>query len=245
NFPPVIARTTFDATNYQRSFPDLVGSVQSFRGDDRDHTELVRRLAEHVDWSDLTVPADVVLCPSACHPVYPLCTGRLPEGGRFFDIRGYCFRDEPSVDPSRMRTFEMHELVFVGDEAGALEHRDRGVARGLALLGGVGLDVDAVAANDPFFGRIGRLLGAQQTAAGLKIEAVVPLLSEERPTAVMSANYHRDHFAVPFGIATADGTTAHSACVGFGLDRIAIALFHSHGIHPAEWPASITDRLWP
>lgn len=244
NFPPVVARTTFDATNYLRSFPDLVGSVQAFRGDDRDHAELVRRLVEGEEWTDLAVPADIVLCPSACHPVYPLCTGSLPDGGRYFDIRGYCFRNEPSVDPSRMRSFEMHELVFVGDEDSALEHRDCGVARGLELLGGLGLEVNAVTANDPFFGRIGRLLATQQAAAGLKIEVVTPLSSDGRPAAVMSANYHRDHFAMPFGITTPDGATAHSACVGFGLDRIAIALFRSHGVHPGEWPTSITDHLW-
>ncbi|MGH8994522.1 MAG: amino acid--[acyl-carrier-protein] ligase [Acidimicrobiales bacterium] len=244
-FPPVVARATFDSTNYLCSFPDLVGSVHSFCGDDRQHAELVRRLADHEEWADLAAPADVVLSASACHPVYPLCTGRVPDGGRFFDVRGFCFRNEPSDDPSRMRAFEMHELVFVGDEARALEHQDFGVVRGLELLGGLELEVGAVAANDPFFGRIGRLLRSQQSAAGLKIEVVDCSSSVERPTALMSANYHRDHFAVPFGIDAADGSVSHSACVGFGLDRIAIALFRTHGVRLAEWPSSVREVLWP
>ena len=35
--PPVLARSTFNSTNYLQSFPDLMGSVHVFRGNDRDH----------------------------------------------------------------------------------------------------------------------------------------------------------------------------------------------------------------
>jgi hypothetical protein len=59
----------------------------------------------------------------------------------------------------------------------------------------------------------------------------------------MSSNCHRDHFAVPFGIETADGAVAHSACVGFGIERVALALLRRHGLDPARWPAPVRDRL--
>ena len=40
-FPPVLPRTVFERTGYLSSFPDLMGSVHSFGGDDRQHAEMV------------------------------------------------------------------------------------------------------------------------------------------------------------------------------------------------------------
>ena len=92
-------------------------------------------------------------------------------------------------------------------------------------------------ANDPFFGRVGRILADNQRAETLKYEIVSPIDSLERPNAIGSSNCHLDHFGQPFGIATADGEVAHSCCFGFGLDRITLALLRTHGLDPADWPA--------
>jgi seryl-tRNA synthetase len=244
-FPPVMARTTFDQTDYLRSFPDLMGSIHTFRGSDRDHAKLVNLWESGGDLQSALQPAEVVLCSATCHPVYPLCTGRLPVGGRRFDISGYCFRCEPSLDPARMQAFRMHEYVYVGDPDTAQEHRDGGLERGLELLSGLGLEVSAIPANDPFFGRVGVMLSANQLDEALKIEIVTPVNSVENLTAIMSANCHRDHFGIPFSIETADGETAHSACVAFGVDRCALALLRTHGVDIDGWPASVRNQLWP
>ena len=60
-------------------------------------------------------------------------------------------------------------------------------------------------------------------------EALVPIANAE-PTAVASFNLHREHFGSVFGIRMADGGTASSSCVGFGLERITLALFRAHGL---------------
>jgi seryl-tRNA synthetase len=245
HFPPLLARSVFDRTDYLRSFPDLMGSVHVFHGDDRKHAELLREVDRDGDWASLLDPADVVLCSATCHPVYPLCAERrLPSEGRRFEIHGYCFRHEPSDDPARMQAFHMHELVFVGNPDDALAHRDKGLARGMELLAELGLEMDAVPANDPFFGRLGTMLAANQLDDALKLEGVTPICSAELPTAIMSANYHRDHFGIPFEIETADGETAHSACVAFGVDRITLALLKRHGLEPRAWPAATRERLF-
>jgi hypothetical protein len=77
---------------------------------------------------------------------------------------------------------------------------------------------------------------ATQREQNLKYELVVPITSEEKPTAITSSNCHLDHFGLAFDIRTADGAVAHSACVGFGLERIALALFRTHGMDPDAWP---------
>jgi seryl-tRNA synthetase len=241
-FPPVMPRDTFVRTDYLRSFPQLVGSVATFTGGDGEHARLLAIAEEGGDWTRELSPAEVTLCSAACHSLYPSLTGMVPEGGRRFEVQGYCFRHEPSIDPGRMQSFRMHEFVFVGEPAGAREHRDRWLERGLSVLGGLGLPVEAVVANDPFFGRAGRILAANQKDVALKYEIVCPVASDTEPTAISSANYHLDHFGVPFEITTTDGP-AHSSCFGFGLERITLALFRHHGLDPTAWSASVHNQL--
>ena len=45
----------------------------------------------------------------------------------------------------------------------------------------------------------------------------------------MSFNYHRDHFGTVWNLRNADGEVAHTGCVAFGIDRLALALFATHG----------------
>lgn len=245
-FPPVMPRSVLERSGYMRSFPQLVGSVHAFTGDDRAHADLFGRLASGEDWSAGLAPAEVVLAPAACHPLYPTCAGRLPDGGRHYEVRGWCFRHEPSPDPARLQSFRMHEHVYLGAANEAVRVRDGWVDRGLDLLGSLGLEVEAVVANDPFFGRAGTLLAEAQRQRAQKVEIVTPICSDEEPTAVMSANYHRDHFGEAFGIVTGAGAgePAHSTCTGFGMERIVLALFHRHGLRPAEWPSAVRDRIW-
>ncbi len=244
-FPPIVNRTTFEQTNYVQSFPDLMGVVEIFTGDDRDHAELLRRSASGKDWHELLEPSEIYLASAACHPVYPMCTGTLPPEGRFFNVQSFCFRHEPSSDPARMQSFQMHEIVFVGDPERSQGHRDAGLEHGVELLRRLGLELSVVNANDPFFGRLGTAMATNQIDEVLKLEGTAPIGSPDHDVAIISGNCHRDHFGLPFSIVTADGAVAHSACVAFGIDRITLALFYKHGFEPEQWPAEVVATLWP
>ena len=98
-------------------------------------------------------------------------------------------------------------------------------------------------ANDPFFGRTGQLLAASQLQQSLKLELLVPLRSEERPTACMSFNNHREHFGEVWGLRNSADEYAHTACAAFGMDRLAVALFWTHGLNIAKWPAAVRQAL--
>jgi seryl-tRNA synthetase len=174
-----------------------------------------------------------------------LCSGRLPAGGRRFEVFGHCFRHEPSLDPARMQAFRMHEFVYLGDPDGAVAHRDLWLERSADLLSGLGLAVDAVIANDPFFGRTGRMLASNQRADTLKYEIVCAINPDAEPTAISSSNYHVDLFGIGFGIESSNGDVAHTACVGFGVERITLALLAAHGLDPDTWPPGVRSRLWP
>lgn len=242
-FPPLLNRSSYQKTNHLETFPNLVGSVHSFMGGEHDHRELIRKKSSGEDWSKELEATEVVMTPAACYPLYPTATGTLPERGRTFDLRAFVFRHEPSADPARMQIFRMREYVCLGSPQQALNHRDYWLERAREMLRAVGLEASPVVANDPFFGRGGRVLAESQREQTLKFELVVPIASAESPTAVASSNYHLDLFGRVFGIKSADGAVAHSACVGFGLERIALALFKKHGFDTARWPAEVRGIL--
>lgn len=242
HFPPVMGRDDFTRTGYLGSFPDLIGSLHTFRGGDAEHAALLAAYDAGEDWTAALVPSDVTVCSAACHPLYPTLTGRLVRD-RVFDVRGWVFRAEPSLDPARMQAFRQHEIVFVGSPGGAEAHRDHWLATGIELLTGLGLPVEKVVANDPFFGRAGRILASGQRGEELKYELVCEVANPDAPTAITSTNLHRDHFGTDFAITLPDGTPAHSACIGFGLERITLALLRHHGLSLADWPSSVRAQL--
>ena len=243
-FPPLLPAADLLRTDYLRSFPDLVGAVHSFCGDDHDHARLLHTIDEDGPWTEELAPTDLVLLPAACYPLYPMVSGVLPEQGRTFDVLGLCFRHEPSIDPARMQSFHQREFVHIGAPEHALEFRNTWLERALEILDELGLDVRAEVANDPFFGHAGRMLAAGQRAAALKYEVVASVADAAQPTAITSANYHQDHLTSAFGIERPDGAPAHSACIGFGMERIVLALFVRHGTDLGRWPTTVSGTLW-
>lgn len=243
-FPPVFPRTSFEKTDYIASFPQLTGAISTFLGDNKEHRALLADRDEGRPWDGHLASAGTMLVSAACHPLYNTISGELPDGGALFDVYGYCFRHEPAIDPARMQAFRMHEYVYVGETETAAAHRDSWIPRGLDVLARLGLKPEAVPANDPFFGRAGRLLATNQIEENLKTELVVRLYDDlDDGTAVVSCNCHREHFGENFDIRTASGDVAHSACVGFGMERIALALLANHGTTVANWPSDVRHEL--
>jgi seryl-tRNA synthetase len=242
-FPAILNRRHYLRTNHIETFPDLMGSVHSFMGNERDHVRLLEKRANGEDWTTELAPTEVMMTPAACYPLYPTATGKMKEGGRIVDLRSFVFRHEPSIDPCRMQIFRQREFVRLGTAEQALNHRDFWLKKGEEILNSVGLKVTPVVANDPFFGRGGKMMAATQKEQVLKYELVIAVATAEKPTAITSCNCHLDHFGHCFEIMTSDGGFAHSACIGFGLERIALALFKTHGFDPDKWPGSVKNVL--
>jgi seryl-tRNA synthetase len=242
-YPPIMSRANYLKTSHIQNFPDLMGSLHTFTGNERGHRALLQAKDKGEDWTRQLAPAETMMVPAACYPLYPTATGTLPAQGRLVDLLGFVFRHEPSVDPARMQQFRMHEFVRLGTAEQAIEHRNEWLKRGQEILNSVGLDVNPVVASDPFFGRAGEIMATAQLEQVLKYELVIPIASAEKPTAIASCNYHLDYFGNAFDIKTQGGSPAHSACIGFGLERIALALFKHHGFDPTQWPADVKRVL--
>jgi seryl-tRNA synthetase len=246
-FPPVMVRRHFERSGYMKGFPQLAGTIHCFCGDQRAHRDLLRRLEAGEDWTAGQTASDVVLTPAACYEVYPMLAARggLPEQGALVDVMSWCFRHEPSSELTRMQLFRMREYVRVGTPAQVEAFRAGWMRRAEALIESLGLPYTIDVANDPFFGRPGKLQADIQRSQQLKFELLVPVNEGADPTACLSFNYHQDHFGGLWGVMTPDGLIAHSGCVAFGLERLTLAMLRLHGLDPADWPARVRSALWP
>ncbi|WKB53374.1 amino acid--[acyl-carrier-protein] ligase [Eleftheria terrae] len=244
-FPPVVARGLIEKVGYLDNFPQLAGSVHSFFGGEAEAKALSARVQAGERWEDLLDITGVMLTPAACYPVYPLFSGRLRPGGRLVSVLNWVYRHEPSAEPTRLQSFRMREFVRVASTDEVVAWRDAWLERAMQLLQSLELPVASDVAADPFFGRGGRFLAASQREQRLKFEILVPIVSQQKPTAICSFNWHQDHFSSVFGIRTAGGEMASTACLGFGLERVTLALLRHHGLDPLQWPAGVRQLLWP
>ena len=244
-FPPVMSRRQVEKSGYLKSFPHFLGCVSCLAGEEPAVRAAVDRHEAGEDWTPSLAAADLVLSPAACYPVYPLAASRgdLPADGLLFDVACDCFRREPSKMLDRLQSFRMREYVQIGtpEQIDAFRRRWMKLAEGFAARLGLSWRIDY--ASDPFFGRGGKLMAASQVEQALKFELLIPVHSAEQPTACMSFNYHRDHFGTTWNIRTATGEVAHTGCVAFGMDRLALALFATHGLDFARWPATVRKAL--
>lgn len=244
---PGMTTRSLGRSGYMRSFPQLAGTVGCFCGDESAHRRLVAKLDSEEDWTDQQVTSEVSLIPAACYPTYGIVASRgpLPPKGHRIAIAAWCFRHEPSPDPCRMQMFRMSECVRYGTPEQAREHRDLWMQRVRDAATMLDLPHSIEPANDPFFGRTGKLMATSQREQELKMELLIPVSDDTRPTACASVNLHLDGMGQKWGITTADGAVAHTACVGYGLERLSLALFRHHGADPKEWPAAVRSALWP
>lgn len=239
--PPVIARGTIERAGYPASFPHLLGTVHRFTGDAAQWSALSELVETGGDWQRTHQPSDLVLLPASCYPVYASLEGRELDRPHAYHVLGTCFRQEATSEAGRLRSFRMSELVAIGDAEHCEAWRDRRLEQVADWFRALGLKVTIQNADDPFFGAGSRVYKAAQRRQRLKFELCAPL-EGDLVQAITSANWHKEHFGEAFGISVG-GAPANTACMGFGIDRIALALLHAHGPHPDRWPADVTAAL--
>ncbi len=233
HFPPVMNRAHLERNGYLKSFPQLATAIHGFNCND------------HGQAMGEDLGTGLMMVPSACYPIYPMVAerGKLPPGGALFNIHSWCFRREPSTDAPRLQSFRMHEYVQLGTATDVLSARERWIDQARSLVDSLLLPFTVDVANDPFFGRTGRLVASSQRERNLKFELLIPISEGAEPTACCSFNYAEDHFTAAWQIEMQDGAKAHSGCIGFGMERMTLALFRHHGFDLAHWPAGVRAVL--
>ncbi len=244
-FPPVMSRQQLERSGYLKSFPNLLGCVCALHGSEAEINGAVARHEAGGEWTTSLTPADLVLSPAACYPVYPIAAerGTVPDAGYLFDIAADVFRHEPSREIDRFQSFRMREYVRIGTPEQVSTFRQSWMERATAIADRLELPFTLEQASDPFFGRVGMIKAVAQLQAALKFELLIPVRSLDKQTACMSFNYHKEHFGDVWDMRLASGELAHSGCVAFGMDRLAVAVFAVHGLDIASWPAGVQAAL--
>jgi seryl-tRNA synthetase len=240
-----MSRHHLEKSGYLKSFPNLLGWVCTLHGTDAEIHAAADRFEAGGDSTASLAPADLVLSPAACYPVYPLVANRgpIPPSGLQFDVACDCFRREPSRHLDRMQSFRMREYVCIGSPRQITGFRERWIERAQHLAAELELAYQLAPASDPFFGRTGQVMAISQLQQSLKFELLIPVRPGEQATACVSFNYHLDHFGSIWGLRNEAGVAAHTGCVAFGMDRLAVALFSRHGLDVQKWPAAVGRAL--
>ncbi|MDJ0345780.1 hypothetical protein QMK19_34880 [Streptomyces sp. H10-C2] len=177
-------------------------------------------------------PVTEVLTPAACYHLYNGHQGEALDRPLYLTTRNTCFRQETHHVPlRRLSSFTMREIVCLGTVAETVTFLERARAALDLFFGLLDLDLEWLAATDPFFRPEDNPRHLLQRVQPVKHEATYG-----GDLAIASVNRHHDHFGSGFGL-TRDGRAADSCCVAFGIERWLWAISDRHGLDPASWPA--------
>jgi seryl-tRNA synthetase len=244
SFPSLIGADVLDRCRYLKNFPSSLNLVSHLR---EDHGVL-QEFARSVRWDGEQLVCDrtglsgveCLLSPSVCFHWYMWLRDSKLAQPYAITALGKCFRYESSnlAGLERLWDFTMREIVFVGPTDYVLASTSRLAGLSAQFLNELGMAYEITSATDPFFVDSYAAQSAYQQGFDLKYELLAPLPYSGKKLAVGSINYHQDFFGRSFAIETIAGP-AHTGCIGFGYERLALAFLAQHGIDAKNWP----DRL--
>lgn len=248
SFPSLVGADVLDRCRYLKNFPASLNLVSHLR---EDHGVL-QEFARSVRWDGEQLVCDrggmsgveCLLSPSVCFHWYMwLRDSQLPQP-RAITALGKCFRYESSnlTGLERLWDFSMREIVFVGPAEYVLASRRTLVDLSAQFLNELGMAYEISTATDPFFVDSYAVQAAYQQGFELKYELLAPLPYSGKKLAVGSINYHQDFFGRSFSIRTAEDV-AHTGCIGFGYERLALAFLAQHGLDEKNWPDAVTGGM--
>ena len=233
-FPALIPVKSLAPIAYLRSFPHQATFVTS---GDRRETSLQTlaqdcATADQISLSeDRFEPVEQLLTPAACYHFYPRFAGSRLRQPIFLTTRCQCFRREEHYLPlQRQWSFEMREIVCIGDAAAVAKFTGDCTGRIETLLETLALEGSWEVATDPFFDPQMDPKALAQILESTKKELCTP-----DGLAIGSVNQHRSFFGENYDIKIND-EVAHSACVALGIERWLYAMAQHHGTDTSAWP---------
>ena len=254
HFPAFVDHETLHKCGYIESHPNAVSFVANVV-EDLDVLEAYR-LANSCAEGPAMPPREHIhhdgmcLNPAACLPAYPTLAGKtLGEEGYVISWLGRVFRYESRniSGLDRLYEFNVREIVFLGSDEYVADRRIQALPLIQQFAETVDLDMSLQSATDPFFATISAAKKFFQQAYDVKSEILLPILradGERKMLAGGSVNIHGSFFGERFDIRMADGSVAHTSCIGLGIERWVLAAFTQHGFDPGRWPDEIREAIF-
>ena len=192
-------------------------------------------------FSDLEVVG--LVQPSVCTSCYFALSLTSNENSfnQVYTTKNQVFRNEGSKSLSRLLSFEVRDVMAVGQREFVESIRQRLLLCSIEILSKLGLQSTIEVASDPFFATSSSML-AYQNVHALKHELLVYVPQLSKSIAVGSVNAHQQSYGQRFGVKVADesGQQDHmySCCMGIGIDRLTFTLFSQFGMDTLVWPES-------
>jgi seryl-tRNA synthetase len=244
-YPPLLELETLAQSAYLGNFPQHVFFLSET---DRDaaSVEVVRRakvvaLADPSFIDRALTTSSLVVSPTICFHCFRVHRGQvLPRGPHLFTALGQCGRKEPFVGPAdRLQLFTMREIISFGAADQVESERQHWMDFAWELTTRLDLTARIVIAFDPFFVFTNKKKIYQRLTKA-KYELQIRLPEEERWCAVASFNHHEATLTRAFGIRVEEGTPLQSGCVGFGYERLIVAVAAQRGLTFAALEAVLT-----
>ncbi|MGH7279980.1 MAG: hypothetical protein ACRELY_00525 [Polyangiaceae bacterium] len=249
-FPTLIGADVLTRCRYIQTFPHSLTLVTHLRED----LSCIQKFSRESRWDgqelafdhDALASVECLLSSSVCFHHYAWIAGSKLTDGQCVTAVGKCFRFESGnlSGLERLWDFTMHEIIFVGSGEFVTGERQRGIDEVTALLDRWGLAYRICTATDPFFIDGYSTQTAFQSAFELKYEirADLPYKGPDASLAVGSLNYHQDFFGRSFDIDCASAP-AHTGCIAFGLERLALAFVAQYGTDKSRWPTDVARNV--
>lgn len=247
-YPNVIPLQSLWRANHLSGFPEHLHLVSHLESDVDvlDHFAGMARAGEIAAVSaseGRLAPARLAHNPSTCYHCYARREGQ-DIGGSDIAVTAVtkCHRYEAinHREPGRLLEFSMREVIFLGSPDFARETRQRSLDIVEAWMREWQLYGSLVTANDPFFSSDFANKATHQHRLAMKYEYKA-LLPPGRPISILSSNLHGPTFSKAFSITQA-GRPINTGCIGFGLERMALAILAQHGSDESRWPAALATE---
>lgn len=147
--------------------------------------------------------------------------------------KGKCKRNERDGFSSleRLLDFTMREIVFLGSEKYVMKKRIDYMDKAKQLVEHLNLNGRIQISHDPFFRKEDEVKVSFQKKFKLKYELLLNNPDSNNDVAVGSFNYHNINFSKAYKIYLDDNHLAHTACIAFGLERLAFVYLMQVGIN--------------
>ncbi|MCZ8514926.1 hypothetical protein O9H85_21375 [Paenibacillus filicis] len=252
HYPAVIRAETLNKTNHFTSFPEHIHFLTHLREDLDIIESFSQSIREAGGWKaeqplDLneTMPKPkFTMNPSTCYHCYEGLQNEILEGdGVTVTAISKCHRFESRnhSDFGRLLDFSMREIIFVGKPDFVKENRLQAIEYLKELA--VEWQVDSLLeiANDPFFTNDFQVKASFQRNQEMKYELRLTIPHIKKSIACSSVNFHSNTFGNAFNISMGK-RPAVTGCVGFGIERWALAFLAQYGLDEAQWPASFREQ---
>lgn len=244
HFPTLLPTDVIADTSYFDSSPQYIMFCENVK-ESLDIYNDLRKNYEKNNYDEILDSPKFTLSPSACFHLFGAIRGKVFDSEKIFTHKQNVFRNEGRLNwgkLTRLNDYTVREIVFIGDNKYVYDIREKLMKKTAELMNKLEMTYQIVNASDPFIIPTMNIYKKIQKKNHLKYELRVNT-SENDTVSCASFNVHKNAFSKNFGFKVENILFTESGCIGFGLERIAIAFLNQFGCDIYNWPDMIKNEI--